>query len=78
MRIKNFLKILPTYETLWKREVWGIPNMKCPRCKIEKETWDYVWSCSKNDTNTEFYLLKESTSEVLTKIRLGVISLTKF
>lgn len=52
--------------------------MKCPRCKIEKETWDHVWSCSKNDTNTEFYLLKESTSEVLTKIRLGVVSLTKF
>ncbi|PKY27045.1 hypothetical protein RhiirB3_442609 [Rhizophagus irregularis] len=34
-RVKNFLKILPTYERLYERKVWGIQNTKCPRCIVE-------------------------------------------
>ncbi|PKC55110.1 hypothetical protein RhiirA1_476148 [Rhizophagus irregularis] len=41
-RVKNFLKILLTYEILWTRKVWGIPNVKCPRCLIEEENVNEV------------------------------------
>jgi hypothetical protein len=65
-RVKNFLQLLPTYEILYDRKVWGIPNKKCPRCVLEEESWDHVWCCRKNgDNNNEFELFKISIEEVL-------------
>ncbi|GBC23882.2 hypothetical protein GLOIN_2v1776868 [Rhizophagus irregularis DAOM 181602=DAOM 197198] len=64
-RVKNFLKLLPTYETLWKRAVWGIPSTKYPRCTIEDETWEHIWICMKNNGVTEMALLKKSINKVL-------------
>uniref|UniRef100_U9TGH3 Uncharacterized protein n=1 Tax=Rhizophagus irregularis (strain DAOM 181602 / DAOM 197198 / MUCL 43194) TaxID=747089 RepID=U9TGH3_RHIID len=52
-RVKNFLKILPTYEILYERKVWGIQNTKCPRCIVEIETWEHIWSCGNNGSYTE-------------------------
>ncbi|GBC48000.2 hypothetical protein GLOIN_2v1776868 [Rhizophagus irregularis DAOM 181602=DAOM 197198] len=68
-RVKNFFKILPTYEILWNRKVWGIKSIKCPRCMIEDETWDHIWICTKNDVNnSEYVLFKESVSEVISSV----------
>ncbi|EXX62624.1 uncharacterized protein OCT59_000273 [Rhizophagus irregularis] len=64
-RIKNFLKILPTYETLWKRGVFGIPNSKCPRCSIEDETWEHIWTCDSNNFITEMNIFNSSINQVL-------------
>ncbi|CAB4477376.1 unnamed protein product [Rhizophagus irregularis] len=67
-RVKNFLKILPTYEVLWMRKVWGIPSKKCPRCAIEEETWDHLWICNKNRAgDTESEIFKASLDEVLSQ-----------
>ncbi|CAB4414260.1 unnamed protein product [Rhizophagus irregularis] len=67
-RVKNFLKILPTYEILWTRKVWGIPNVKCPRCLIEEEKWEHIWICSKNSQDASEYLIfKESVNEAVDK-----------
>ncbi|PKB92297.1 hypothetical protein RhiirA5_445198 [Rhizophagus irregularis] len=64
-RVKNYLKILPTYKVLWNRKVWGISSNKCPRCSIETETWEHIWICGKNDVNnTEYEIFVE---EVLNK-----------
>ncbi|EXX66050.1 hypothetical protein RirG_127530 [Rhizophagus irregularis DAOM 197198w] len=41
-RVKNFFKILPTYEVLYERKVWGISNNKCPRCILEVESWNHL------------------------------------
>lgn len=62
-RVKNFFHLLPTYEILFDRKVWGIPNKKCPRCILEDETWDHIWICGKNGHN-EFNLFKASIEEV--------------
>ncbi|PKB94525.1 hypothetical protein RhiirA5_386601 [Rhizophagus irregularis] len=64
-RIKNFLKILPTYETLWKRGVFGISNSKCPRCSIEDETWEHIWTCDSNNFMTEMNIFNSSINQVL-------------
>uniref|UniRef100_U9TH02 Uncharacterized protein n=1 Tax=Rhizophagus irregularis (strain DAOM 181602 / DAOM 197198 / MUCL 43194) TaxID=747089 RepID=U9TH02_RHIID len=64
-RIKNFLKILPTYETLWKRGVCGITNSKCPRCSIEDETWEHIWTCDSNNFMTEINIFNSSINQVL-------------
>lgn len=65
-RVKNFLKILPTYIILWERKVWGIPDSKCPRCNIEKETWEHIWTCSKNSVDiSEYTLFDKSIDEII-------------
>lgn len=63
-RVKNFLKILPTYKILYRRKTWGIKNDKCPRCILEIEYWDHIWSCEKNGPNNkENVLFRESVEE---------------
>ncbi|PKY33552.1 hypothetical protein RhiirB3_394891 [Rhizophagus irregularis] len=42
-RIKNLLKELPTYETLYKR------NVNC----IDAETWDHIWCCEDNEATLD-------------------------
>ncbi|PKY61785.1 hypothetical protein RhiirA4_487262 [Rhizophagus irregularis] len=80
-RIKNLLKDLPTYETLYKREIDAIENSMCIRCgKNEEETWDHVWICNDNEANLdeivresiskfEEYLNKNGRSEDVTILR---------
>ncbi|CAB4494021.1 unnamed protein product [Rhizophagus irregularis] len=63
-RVKNFLKILPTYERLYERKVWGIQNTKCPRCIVEIETWEHIWSCRKNGIYNESKLFSDSIEEI--------------
>ncbi|GBC20469.2 hypothetical protein GLOIN_2v1776868 [Rhizophagus irregularis DAOM 181602=DAOM 197198] len=63
-RVKNFLKILPTYEILYERKVWGIESTKCPRCIIEVETWEHIWSCGNNGVFTEYKLFSDSIEEI--------------
>lgn len=53
-RVKNFFQLLPTYEVLYERKVWGIPNNKCPRCILDVETWDHVWICGKNGSSLTY------------------------
>uniref|UniRef100_U9TL67 Uncharacterized protein n=1 Tax=Rhizophagus irregularis (strain DAOM 181602 / DAOM 197198 / MUCL 43194) TaxID=747089 RepID=U9TL67_RHIID len=49
-RIKNILKELPTYKTLYKRNTNKIASPKCIRCgKKEEEDWDHVWICDDNE-----------------------------
>jgi hypothetical protein len=49
-RIKNMLKDLPTYHTLYKRNTNRIENSKCIRCdKEDEEDWDHVWICENNE-----------------------------
>ncbi|PKY56492.1 hypothetical protein RhiirA4_476823 [Rhizophagus irregularis] len=53
-QIKNLLKDLPTYETLYKREIDAIENSMCIRCGAnEEETWDHVWICSDNEASLD-------------------------
>lgn len=47
-KIKNLLKILPKYKTLYKRGIEDIVSAKCPRCQEEDEDWDHEWECNKN------------------------------
>ncbi|PKY52379.1 hypothetical protein RhiirA4_469977 [Rhizophagus irregularis] len=48
-KIKNFLKDLPTYEILYKREVNEIDTDQCIRCKNGVEDWDHIWTCEANE-----------------------------
>jgi hypothetical protein len=47
-RIKNMLKELPTYSTLYKRNTNKIVASKCIRCEKE-EDWEHVWICEDNE-----------------------------
>ncbi|RGB34219.1 hypothetical protein C1646_760821 [Rhizophagus diaphanus] len=60
-RIKNFFKNLPTYATLWKREVYGISNNKCSQCLVFEETW----ICNKNNIISEMELFRTSITKIL-------------
>ncbi|PKY31997.1 hypothetical protein RhiirB3_449892 [Rhizophagus irregularis] len=49
-RIKNILKDLPTYKTLYKRNTNKIESTNCIRCgKKEEEDWEHVWICEDNE-----------------------------
>ncbi|PKC71456.1 hypothetical protein RhiirA1_453480, partial [Rhizophagus irregularis] len=48
-KIKNFLKDLPTYEVLYKRDVNKIETDQCIRCKNGVEDWDHLWICETNE-----------------------------
>ncbi|PKK59994.1 hypothetical protein RhiirC2_793996 [Rhizophagus irregularis] len=52
-KIKNFLKILPTYNLLYERNSAHVIIDLCPRCEKEPETWEHIWICENNDT-TEY------------------------
>lgn len=58
--IKNFLKILPTYDILFQREVNRIESKICIRCKKEIENWEHLWICENNE-----YTLKELIGRIL-------------
>ncbi|PKY35580.1 hypothetical protein RhiirB3_456574, partial [Rhizophagus irregularis] len=73
-KIKNFLKDLPTYEVLYKRDVNKIETDQCIRCKNGVEDWDHLWICEINEltikevlklsiSNFEESLLKEEKHE---------------
>ncbi|EXX74870.1 hypothetical protein GLOIN_2v1824527 [Rhizophagus irregularis DAOM 181602=DAOM 197198] len=47
-RIKNLLKELPTYTTLFKRNTNKIESSKCIRCRKYEEDWEHVWICENN------------------------------
>jgi len=52
--LKNLLKDLPTYETLFKRKTNLINDDKCKRCKKNQiETWEHVWLCEDNESSIE-------------------------
>jgi hypothetical protein len=62
-RIKNLLRELPTYETLYKRQVNCIKDEICKRCdKKEIETWEHMWICEDNEAT-----LQEIISESIYK-----------
>ncbi|CAB5362275.1 unnamed protein product [Rhizophagus irregularis] len=62
-RIKNLIKELPTYETLFKRDVNCIEDNLCMRCgKKESETWDHMWVCEDNEATLE-EIARESISK---------------
>ncbi|EXX57523.1 hypothetical protein RirG_206360 [Rhizophagus irregularis DAOM 197198w] len=73
-KIKNFLKDLPMYEVLYKRDVNKIETDQCIRCKNGVEDWDHLWICEINEltikevlklsiSNFEESLLKEEKHE---------------
>ncbi|RGB29915.1 hypothetical protein C1646_765992 [Rhizophagus diaphanus] len=41
-RIKNLIQLLPTYDVLYQRRVYGVSLNKCVRCNDEVETWDHL------------------------------------
>ncbi|UZO02583.1 uncharacterized protein OCT59_021062 [Rhizophagus irregularis] len=48
-RIKNILKELPSYKTLFNRNTNKIESSRCIRCKKYEEDWEHVWICESND-----------------------------
>ncbi|UZO10633.1 uncharacterized protein OCT59_002213 [Rhizophagus irregularis] len=71
-RVKNFLKMLPTYRTLNERKVCGIDSAKCPRCNVMDEDWEHLWVCEKNDDITsEYASLENSIHEILQEIKMN-------
>ncbi|PKY30268.1 hypothetical protein RhiirB3_392431 [Rhizophagus irregularis] len=48
-RIKNMLKELPSYTTLFKRNTNKIESSKCIRCRKYEEDWEHVWICENNE-----------------------------
>ncbi|UZO17701.1 uncharacterized protein OCT59_009043 [Rhizophagus irregularis] len=59
-RIKNLLKELPTYNTLFKRNTNKIDTDKCIRCgKIFTEDWEHIWICEDNDISID-EIIRES------------------
>ena len=50
-KIKNFIKELPTYAVLFKRNVNGIESEICPRCNKYEENWNHIWICENNKTS---------------------------
>lgn len=42
-KVKNLLRLLPTYSLLYERETNKIESSLCIRCEEEIETWDHVW-----------------------------------
>src|SRR5206468_2918656 len=60
-KVKNFLKELPTYEVLYRNNIFGIESAKCIRCNKTDETWDHIWVCGKNEINKD----EDLTHEVL-------------
>ncbi|PKY55292.1 hypothetical protein RhiirA4_474637 [Rhizophagus irregularis] len=49
---------LPTYGVLYKREVNGIPEELCPRCKKSNEDWEHIWTCEANEIEVKWELLR--------------------
>jgi hypothetical protein len=63
-KVKNFLKELPTYEVLYRNNIYGIDSATCLLCKKENEDWDHIWHCEENNNETDEKIL----FEVLTKM----------
>ncbi|RGB27448.1 hypothetical protein C1646_769094 [Rhizophagus diaphanus] len=58
--IKNLLKELPSYDTLFKRGTNKIENDICKRCdRNEVEKWGHIWLCEANATSID-KVLQES------------------
>lgn len=57
-KIKNLLKILPTYSLLFDRECEHVIVDECPRCGKESETWEHVWICEDNDVSEYDVLIR--------------------
>ncbi|PKY59467.1 hypothetical protein RhiirA4_482247 [Rhizophagus irregularis] len=72
-KIKNLIKGLPTYNTLYERQVNGIENdILCIRCNKETVDWNHVWIDNKieeieilNDINIAFIQILKEDSKVL-------------
>uniref|UniRef100_U9U4T1 Uncharacterized protein n=1 Tax=Rhizophagus irregularis (strain DAOM 181602 / DAOM 197198 / MUCL 43194) TaxID=747089 RepID=U9U4T1_RHIID len=62
-RVKNFLKILPTYEILWTRKVWGIP---------EYIVWEEKYITTPKPLTYNKYMDAEG---LLNYVRYGVVQL---
>ncbi|RIA88402.1 hypothetical protein C1645_739431 [Glomus cerebriforme] len=43
----------------WRERNKDIYNDKCPRCKLETETWTHVWQCDKNETKIQDIIMEE-------------------
>ncbi|PKK58872.1 hypothetical protein RhiirC2_795638 [Rhizophagus irregularis] len=48
-RIKNMLKELPSYTTLFMRNTNKIESSKCISCRKYEEDWEHVWICESNE-----------------------------
>lgn len=48
-KIKNLLKELPTYQTLYERNTNQIEASTCIRYDKEDEDWYHVWTCEDNE-----------------------------
>ncbi|PKY49186.1 hypothetical protein RhiirA4_465051 [Rhizophagus irregularis] len=74
-KIKNLIKELPTYEVLYKREVYGIMEDICPRCALIKNSiYEYEMKLIEEkkreaeivrDINFEFIRILEQPSLVI-------------
>ncbi|RGB22408.1 hypothetical protein C1646_748526 [Rhizophagus diaphanus] len=79
-RIKNLLKDLPVYETLYKRETNMIKDDKCRRCKKnEIESWEHIWVCEDNEKSLEdiaqetIYIFEETLIKKERKIDVEIL-----
>lgn len=67
-RVKNFLKILPTYKVLWERKIWVSIQINAQDVH-QKEKHGNTQICSKNGANdTEYNIFVNSIDEVLSNI----------
>ncbi|GBC28562.2 hypothetical protein GLOIN_2v1805149 [Rhizophagus irregularis DAOM 181602=DAOM 197198] len=58
-KIKNLLKILPTYTILFERNCGHILTDVCLRCESEVEDWEHIWICDDND-KSEYEILLDT------------------
>ncbi|RIA83998.1 hypothetical protein C1645_832936 [Glomus cerebriforme] len=61
--IKNIIKKLPTYQEMERRNN-EIYNDKCPRCRLETETWTHVWQCDKNESKIQDLIMEEMDLQI--------------
>ncbi|PKY56544.1 hypothetical protein RhiirA4_476926 [Rhizophagus irregularis] len=57
-KIKNLLKLLPTYMILFERDCGHVMTDLCPRYEIDVEDWEHVWSCNDNEKSEYDVLIK--------------------
>ncbi|POG76321.1 hypothetical protein GLOIN_2v1474693 [Rhizophagus irregularis DAOM 181602=DAOM 197198] len=55
-----------------RRKTWGIKNDKCPRCILEIEYWDHIWSCEKNGPNNKENVLFRESVEEFSRVKYNV------